>query len=145
MHHDPVQMADLILRKSALHKLDPFLVLGMIKTESDFNSLAVSNKGALGLMQIQPDTADHVVPYGDFQDEKAERLLTDNEVNISIGTMYMAKLIRRFGKLELALEAYNRGPEGLKRDLQEGDYEGPYYAGKVIQHYRKYKFGTLPS
>ncbi|MBI3794264.1 MAG: lytic transglycosylase domain-containing protein [Nitrospinae bacterium] len=145
MHHDPVLMADLIIRKSAQHKLDPFLVLGMIKTESDFNSMAVSNKGAMGLMQIQPTTALHLAPYGNFGSEKSERLRLDNELNISLGTMYISKLLHRFGKLELALEAYNRGPEGLHRDIAEGDYNGSYYAGKVIHHYRQYKFGTYPS
>lgn len=144
MHHDPSQMAEMILTKCEQRRLDPFLVLGMIKAESDFNSWAVSNQGAMGLMQIKPETASHLVPYGDFSAEKSGRLLSDNELNISLGTLYLAKLIHRFGNLELALEAYNKGPEGMLRDLSDGSYEDePTYAGKVIHHYHKYKYGPL--
>jgi hypothetical protein len=143
LHYDPTLMAELILAKCEQRRLDPFLVLGIIKIESDFNSLAVSNKGAMGLMQIQPTTANHLAPYGDFSSEKSGRLILDNELNISLGTLYLAKLIRRFGTIELALEAYNRGPDALKRDISDGDYYEPNYSDKVIRHYRNYKFGGL--
>jgi len=142
LRHDPTLLAELILQKSEQHGLDPFLVLGMIQAESSFNSHAVSNKGAMGLMQIQPDTANLMVPNMDFDGETASLLISDSELNISLGTRYLAKMIRRFGNLETALEAYNRGPNAISRQMSDGDDLEPRYAGKVISHYHRFKSGT---
>jgi hypothetical protein len=143
MHHDPAQMAELILSKCERAGLDPFLILAMIKAESDFNSRAVSSEGAMGLMQIKPETASLLVPYGDFGPENSDRLLLDNDLNISLGTMYLAKLIHRFGDVDVALEAYNKGPDGMLTLLSAGVDEEGRYAGKVKNNYRKYKYGSL--
>ncbi len=143
MHHDPAQMAELILNKCERTGLDPFLILAMIKAESDFNSRAVSSEGAMGLMQIKPETASLLVPYGDFGPENSERLLLDNDLNISLGTMYLAKLIHRFGDVDVALEAYNKGPDGMLTVLSAGVDEEGRYAGKVKNNYRKYKYGSV--
>lgn len=140
LHHDPALLAELIMQKSEQHGLDPFLVLGMIQAESGFNSRAVSSKGARGLMQLRPNTATLMDPNLDFAVENVS-LISDNEINISLGTRYMAKMIRRFGNLESALEAYNRGPEAMHRQITgEDDFE-PHYSGKVIYNYRQFKSG----
>jgi soluble lytic murein transglycosylase-like protein len=141
LHHDPVLLAEFILLKSGQYKLDPYLVLGMIMTESDFNSQAVSNKGALGLMQIRPGTASYLAPHLNSGRVMVDAMLVnDNELNIGLGTLYMARLIRQFGSLRLALEAYNRGPNGLSREISAGGYTEPNYSIKVIGNYRKLKF-----
>lgn len=145
MHQDPALMAELIISKCEQTRLDPFIVLGMIKAESDFNSRAVSSEGAMGLMQIQPATASILDPDADFGPENSQRLLLDNDLNISLGTRYLAKLMRRFGgDLQMALEAYNKGPDGMLTLLSAGVDEEGRYSVKVINNSRKYKKGMVP-
>ncbi len=140
LHHDPALLADLIIAKSEENRLDPYLVLGVIKTESDFNRFAVSPKGAVGLMQLRPHTASFL--QGGDAESAGEASLYDNELNISLGTQYLARLIRRFGSLELALEAYNRGPTQLRRQLNDGDEVGRFYARKVLDNYHLLRSAT---
>lgn len=135
LHHDPALLADLIIAKADEHRIDPYLVLGVIKTESEFNRFAISPKGAVGLMQIRPHTA--AALYDGEPAEVEAAVLTDNELNISLGTRYLARLLRRFGDLDLALEAYNRGPTRLRRDLNDGAEVDRFYAGKVMANYRQ--------
>lgn len=137
LHHDPLLLADLIIAKANEHQLDPLLVLGVIKTESDFNRFAVSPKGAMGLMQVRPHTAETLYDGGLNGVEAVA--LTDNELNISLGTSYLAALIRRFGDLHLALEAYNRGPTRLRRDMNDGTGLSRIYAEKVMENYHQFR------
>lgn len=135
LHHDPILLADLIIAKAEEHRIDPYLVLGLIKTESEFNRFAISPKGAVGLMQIRPHTA--AALYDGETEEVEAAVLTDNELNISLGTRYLARLLRRFGNLDLALEAYNRGPTRLRHDMNDGGEVDRFYAGKVMANYRQ--------
>lgn len=137
LHHDPLLLADLIIAKAGENRLDPLLVLGLIKTESDFNRFAVSPKGALGLMQLRPNTAEAI--NGTALDGVEAVVLTDNEMNISLGTQYLARLIHRFGDLRLALEAYNRGPTQLRRDMNDGTGLNREYAEKVMANYHQFR------
>ncbi len=135
LHHDPALLADLIIAKAGEYRIDPFLVLGIIKTESDFNRFAVSPKGAMGLMQLRPTTAEALY---DGESEGVEAVaLTDNELNISLGTRYLARLIHRFGDLPLALEAYNRGPTRMRREMNDGTGLDRMYAQKVMANYHQ--------
>ncbi|MBI3581050.1 MAG: transglycosylase SLT domain-containing protein [Nitrospinae bacterium] len=139
MHHDPAQMAELILSNCERNDLDPFIILGMIKAESDFNSRAVSSEGAMGLMQIKPATASLLEPYADFGPTYSQRLISENDLNITLGTMYLAKLVRRFGNLDMALEAYNKGPDGMLTLLSTGADDEMGYSGRVKANSLKYK------
>jgi soluble lytic murein transglycosylase-like protein len=97
------------------HNIDYELLQALIATESGFDSTAVSPKGAVGLMQIMPATAER---YGVASDAKTpvERKLTDPKVNIRTGTRYLRDLINMFpGQLELALAAYNAGEGAVQR------------------------------
>ena len=95
-----------IERAAARYQVDGLLIAAMIKAESSFNPQAVSPVGALGLMQLMPDTAD---PYG-MSD------VFDPGTNIRIGTHYISRQLRQFdGNLELALAAYNAGPGNVAR------------------------------
>ncbi|HSV54153.1 MAG TPA: lytic transglycosylase domain-containing protein [Burkholderiaceae bacterium] len=97
------------------HNIDYELLQALIATESGFDSTAVSPKGAVGLMQIMPGTAER---YGVASDAKmpVERKLTDPKVNIRTGTRYLSDLIKMFpGQLELALAAYNAGEGAVQR------------------------------
>jgi soluble lytic murein transglycosylase-like protein len=87
-------------------KLDPRLVHAVVNVESSYNPVARSTKGAMGLMQLMPATARSLQvddPY-------------DPEQNLRGGTVYLRRLLDRFdGDLELALAAYNAGPEAVDR------------------------------
>lgn len=100
---------------STTHGIDYELLQALIVTESGFSSTAVSPKGAVGLMQIMPATAER---YGLAGDAKAsvEQKLTDPKTNIRIGTRYLRDLIAMFpGQLDLAVASYNAGEGAVQR------------------------------
>jgi soluble lytic murein transglycosylase-like protein len=100
---------------SESYGVDYDLIKAVVATESAFNSKAVSPKGAVGLMQIMPTTAQR---YGVRSDRGAtiSVKLTDPDLNIQTGTRYLADLLRLFdGRTELALAAYNAGEGAVAR------------------------------
>jgi len=100
---------------SQTHGIDYELLQALIATESGFNTFAVSPKGAVGLMQLMPPTAER---YGVKADKTTpiEKKLTDPKTNIKAGASYLRDLIKMFpGQLELALAAYNAGEGAVQR------------------------------
>jgi soluble lytic murein transglycosylase-like protein len=100
---------------SKAHDIDLDLLKALIATESGFDAGAVSPKGAIGLMQVMPSTAQR---YGVTADKKltVERKLADPAVNIKTGSKYLRYLIDMFaGNVELALAAYNAGEGAVLR------------------------------
>ena len=100
---------------SHTHGIDYELLQALIATESGFDTFAVSPKGAVGLMQLMPPTAER---YGVKADKKTpiEKKLTDPKTNIKAGTSYLRDLIKMFpGQLELAVAAYNAGEGAVQR------------------------------
>ena len=92
-----------MIRDAALRQsLSPELVEAIARVESDFNPYEVSEKGALGLLQVMPETGKR---FG-----VARERLFDPEANLAAGTKYLAWLLERYrGDLDLALAAYNAG------------------------------------
>ena len=105
----------LLREASTTHGIDYSLLKALIATESGFNTFAVSPKGAVGLMQLIPPTAERYgVTAG--KGETVQKKLTDPKTNIRAGTRYLAYLIHLFpGRLELALAAYNAGEGAVQR------------------------------
>ena len=98
-----------------MHGIDYELLQALIATESGFDTFAVSPKGAVGLMQLMPPTAER---YGVKADKKTpiEKKLTDPKTNIKAGASYLRDLIKMFpGQLELAVAAYNAGEGAVQR------------------------------
>lgn len=86
-------------------KIDPFLVLSLIRQESGFNERARSRAGARGLMQLLPGTARRMERVSRHQ-------LFEPKTNIRLGVKFLSRLLERYGgDAELALAAYNAGPE----------------------------------
>lgn len=118
--------------------VEPALVIAVAAAESAFNSEAVSRKGALGLMQLMPATAER---YGVAAHTTAEgrRQVMEPKVNAQIGSRYLADLLRMFdGDKELALAAYNAGEGAV---LKHGRRVPPYpetqqYIERVMRFYR---------
>jgi len=97
---DPVPLRQLVEDVSREHGLDPALVDALVRVESGYNPTAVSRKGALGLMQLMPETAARLEIDDPF----------DPEQNVRGGVREFARLIDRYaGSLPLALAAYNAG------------------------------------
>jgi soluble lytic murein transglycosylase-like protein len=102
----PPSLRSLVDTIATNHGVDPALVRAVIKTESNFNRFAVSNKGALGLMQLIPDTGRR---YG-------VRDFFDPEQNVDGGVRYLRFLLEKFnGNLDLSLAAYNAGENLVER------------------------------
>jgi soluble lytic murein transglycosylase len=100
------EIDNLIEAQARAQSLDPALVRAVVTVESSYDPAARSRKGAIGLMQLMPATArslDVDDPY-------------DAEQNLRGGTTYLRRMLDRFGgDLELALAAYNAGPEAVDR------------------------------
>jgi hypothetical protein len=114
------------LREAAREQgVDFELLQALIATESGFDPRAVSPKGAVGLMQIMPATAERYGVTGDLKAPVAKKL-TDPRTNVRTGARYLRDLIRMFpGQIELALAAYNAGEGAVQR------------AGNRIPNYRE--------
>jgi soluble lytic murein transglycosylase-like protein len=126
---------------SRAHGVDIELLKAMIATESGFDASAVSPKGAVGLMQIMPATAEYLGVKGDKK-TPLEKKLADPAVNIRIGTKYLRYLLDRFqGKLELALAAYNAGEGAVIRAGRQvpSFRETQNYVQTVLQLYEMLK------
>ncbi len=97
------EMLRLIENHAYDRDLDPRLVQAVVQVESGYNPRALSNKGAIGLMQLMPGTAAQLAVDDPW----------DIEQNLRGGTSYLRQMLDRFGDLELALAAYNAGPEAV--------------------------------
>ncbi len=119
----------LIEKYSAAYGVDPDLVRAVIKVESNYDPLAVSPKGARGLMQLMPETAR----------ELGVRNIFDPEENIHGGIRYLSSLLGLFNNnLSLALAAYNAGHGAVQRFKGLPAYrETRDYVRKVLAHYGK--------
>jgi soluble lytic murein transglycosylase len=105
----PLRHDDIIRQQAADKNLDPSLIAGVIYAESRFRNQE-SNAGALGLMQITPQTAHHIARLsGGTQFVTGD--LADADINIRYGSFYLSYLLRRYDGNEVAaLAAYNAGP-----------------------------------
>lgn len=125
----------LILAAAAKHRVEAALIRAVIQVESNFNSRAVSPRGARGLMQLMPDTAQRL--------GVADAL--DPRQNLEGGVRYLATLIALFNNdLRLVLAAYNAGESAV---IQHGNRIPPYrethdYVFKVLAIYRQFSGGS---
>ncbi|MGN1152763.1 MAG: lytic transglycosylase domain-containing protein [Candidatus Gastranaerophilaceae bacterium] len=121
----------LIDKYSSQNNLDPDFVKAVVKQESGFNPNAKSHCGAMGLMQLMPATAQGLGVTNAF----------DAEQNIYGGTKYLKGLMDRFGNnKELALAAYNAGPNAVKKYNGIPPYkETQNYVKNVMASYGRFK------
>lgn len=141
LQHPNVPTVEPLIRQAATkHGIDPALVKAVIAAESGFNPQAVSPKGAIGLMQVIPDTGARYGVTGDARRSAAQKL-ADPKTNITTGVCYLSDLLRMFsGNLELVLAAYNAGEGAVQK---HGNDIPPYaetqnYVKTVLQFYRYY-------
>ncbi|MBN1832897.1 MAG: lytic transglycosylase domain-containing protein [Deltaproteobacteria bacterium] len=110
--------------------VDPSLVKAVIKAESDFDHKAVSRKGAQGLMQLMPETADDMEVSDPFNPEE----------NIYGGIRYLSLLLKRFKQDKtLAIAAYNAGPEAVETYGGIPPFpETKAFVAKVLDFHKEY-------
>ena len=145
----PLEHAETIEMYADEYSVPKELVFAVIKTESKFRSDAVSSAGAVGLMQVTPDTFTWLCEKkSDTADDPM--LLYNPEVNIMYGTYYLDMLYSEFGSWEVALAAYNAGPTNVRKWLENPEYAEngvlthiPYketreYVEKVMKAKEKY-------
>ncbi|MHA6483286.1 lytic transglycosylase domain-containing protein [Paenibacillus sp. strain BS8-2] len=142
------------IRVSALnYDLEPHLVAAIIRAESNFETGKESKKGALGLMQLMPTTAEWVVEKAGFESVDEDMLKNRADVSIEIGSWYLATLHEQFDHNKVAsIAAYNAGPGNVRKWLDEEKWDGElkssdqipfgetrHYVQRVFYYYNKYK------
>jgi soluble lytic murein transglycosylase len=149
----PVYYTAEITRHAAANEVDPLLIAAIIRVESNFRADAVSPKGALGIMQVMPDTAEWILQKGAFGGLTVEDVSKSADAGIQLGTWYVRELNRQFGgSLPLTLAAYNAGPSRVRKWLDEGVWDGHletirnipfgetrHYVQRVLYYYEKYR------
>lgn len=119
------------------YRIDPHLLAAMVTTESGGRVDAVSNKGALGLMQVMPGTARSL-------GVDPRRLRSDRVLAISTGAAYLKKLQAQFGNnVPLVVAAYNAGPGAVRKYSGIPNYrETRGYVGSVMSGYLSRRSGV---
>lgn len=144
----PIEYKQEVLKESEENGLDWALVFAVIKVESNFNPNALSKKGAVGLMQLKPSTADYVAKLkGQEQVD-----LYNPKVNIEYGCYYLKYLIEKFKNINTAVCAYNAGEGKVSSWLRNSEYskdgktldtipfpETKEYLDRIEKTFNKYK------
>jgi soluble lytic murein transglycosylase len=129
-----------ILNFSVEYQMDPFWIISIIMVESNFKLTATSPKNARGLMQIKPDTAQHLyqLMQKSLTHDQVSKNLYHPEQNIEVGVFYLKKLLQNFHmNYRFATVAYNIGPGKLRNRLVEKnlDVNNFSYLVKVRDRY----------
>lgn len=123
----------LIERTAKRYGVEAALVHALIKVESNYNPEAVSRAGAVGLMQLMPETA---AEYGVGNREE----LFDPATNVDAGTRHLKRLLRKYKNIARTLTAYNAGEGSAVTFRTTGAYtETRRYVVRVVRYYQKYK------
>lgn len=131
------------------YDVDENLIYALIKAESNFNAKAVSHQNAKGLMQLMQSTAQDLANRS--QVELTKDNILDPDININLGTQYIASLLNKYDSIEVALAAYNAGSGNVDKWIKNGtiksdgsDIENiPYketntYVRKIMRDYKIY-------
>ena len=125
----PLRYEHIVRGHARNYQLDPALVAAVIYQESKFDSDARSHSGAVGLMQLLPETAKGIATRtGGSQFEVSD--LLDPEINIRYGCWYLRHLLDKYGSLDRALAAYNGGQGNIDRGVQYP--ETRHYVDRVL-------------
>ena len=158
----PVKFEEDILEYAAEYSVDPYLVAAIIRVESNYATSKISSKGAVGLMQLMPETANWIAELAGYATPLDDRL-TEPRVNIDIGSRYIRTIVSQFAgppftdltekdRLARIAAAYNAGPGSVGNWLSNGEWSGrhadvdmiPYgetrhFIQRIIYYYNKYK------
>jgi soluble lytic murein transglycosylase len=150
----PWTYVQIIARAARMTHVDSSLVIALARQESAFNPTAISHAGAMGLMQVMPQTANEVLGFSPDSVESAQLDILNPKLNAEVGAVYLSRMLRRHGgQVEYALASYNAGPAAVARWKNRfGDIpvdvfveEIPYaetrdYVQRVLAWQQKYGF-----
>ena len=115
----PLRYEQIVVGHAENYELEPQLVAAVIYQESKFDADARSDSGAVGLMQLLPETGQGIADRTGGNTWEPEDLL-DPELNIRYGSWYLRHLLDKYGDERLALAAYNAGQTNVDRWREEG-------------------------
>ena len=143
------EYSEYVSKYSEQYEVDENLIYALIKAESNFEADAVSNKNAMGLMQLMPATAEEIAEK--IEVEITENNLLDPDVNINLGTKYISILLEKYECVEVALAAYNAGIGNVDKWIDNGTIKAdgsnieniPFketntYVRKIMRDYKIY-------
>lgn len=147
----PIQYEAEVVKAARKYQVDPFLILAVMKIESDFKPNRSSSKGASGLMQLMPETAQWIKERSGLNQSDINQ--NDPQTNIMMGTWYLAFLLEKYkGEQVKALAAYNAGQGNVDRWIETDVWDGqartisniPYgetrhYVKRALLYYEQYK------
>lgn len=118
---------------AVMYNIPPSLIAAVIHAESGFDPFAMSNKGAMGMMQITPETWTSLGGRGGSP--------FNPHLNIQLGTKYLRELLTQFrGNLMLTIAAYNAGPGAVEKYRTIPPFsETRMYVPKVLRYYQQYR------
>ncbi len=148
----PEPHRDIVFSSAYDNQVDPYLVFAIIRAESKFQPAAQSSAGAIGLMQIMPETAQWIAGQRGIEDFDTAQL-NQAEINIQFGCWYLANLSQEFNdNLPLVIAAYNAGRGKVGKWVQSGQWDGsierlkdiPFaetrdYVKNVMRNYEAYR------
>ncbi len=112
----PASYAKIITRAARKSRVAPALAIALTRQESGFRPDAVSASGALGLMQLMPQTATLLLRENKRRTKVSKEIILNPETNAKLGTTYLGRMLRAFrGNVEYALAAYNAGPGSVTK------------------------------
>ena len=114
----PIKYKEFVDKASRIYDVEKSLIYAIIKCESNFNKNANSCAGAVGLMQITPDTFDWLKFYSK-EDKESVEMLNDPEINIMYGTLFISILKNKYSDMGVVLSAYNAGIKQVNRWLRD--------------------------
>lgn len=149
----PIHYESIVTKYADGYMLDRYIIYSLIRVESKFDPDAISNRDAVGLMQITPQTGKYISRLmGDINFNKNN--LYDPEINIKYGCFYLKKLLTDFdGDMNCALAAYNGGEGNVRKWLRSNANDNnslkiediPFketrdYIKRINRYYDVYKF-----
>jgi len=116
----PLEYEHIVRGHARNYELDPALLAAVIYRESKFDSDARSPSGAIGLMQLLPDTAKGIAVHTGGSRFRVNDLY-DPEINVRYGSFYLRRLLVKYGDVRNALAAYNAGQSNVDHWLEDGE------------------------
>lgn len=135
----PVKYYSDVVEVAKEQKIDPIIILAMIRVESNFREKIVSPKGAVGLMQVMPKTAEWILEKNGLVPENYD--LYNARDNIIIGTLYYKYLSKKFdGNLEKIMAAYNGGSVRVRNNTWRNVTETSNYVKRIDWAIKAYEY-----
>ena len=121
----PLEYDHIVRGHAEQYDLDAALLAAVIYRESEFDADARSSSGAIGLMQLLPDTAEGIAQLTGGSGFVVDDLY-DPEINVRYGSFYLRRLLRKYDDERLALAAYNAGQANVDEWVADGREEIPF-------------------